>query len=130
MLLTPGKLGFGVGEIPEPLLPLGLETASYETVLGLDRFELSLGTVSFIARALNLYSPLLQGSVVVGFEVRLWQKGSLDTRGSDGIEENLGHCVIDPSATYTHAVVSSTVGERVSRTMIAGGGVLALVVHS
>ena len=115
----PGKLGFGVGEIPEPLLPLGLETASYETVLGLDRFELSLGTFSFIARA----QPVL---ATASGQRRGRLRGSPLAKGQPRYprerwhEENLGHCIIDPSATYTHDVVSQSFGPDKDR-FEAGG---------
>src|SRR6266849_5797812 len=58
-----GEFGFGVLELAQALLPLGLEAACDESVLGVDGAIAALGTLRLVAGALGGQTPLAEDAI-------------------------------------------------------------------
>lgn len=68
LLFAQRELGLGLGELDEGVLPVALQAAGDQTVLGLDLAVAALGALGLIGGALELQAPLAQRGVVVGLE--------------------------------------------------------------
>jgi len=98
-----GKLGLGLGQLAKRLLPVALETARDQAVLGLDLAIAALGPLCLIARPLDLKPPLRKPRVVVGLEhLGRTQRGLHAGRG-ERCEQRADHGLLDPPAADAHA---------------------------
>jgi hypothetical protein len=68
LLLAQGELGFGRGELLQRVLPVALQSARDESVLGLDLAVAALGPLCLVSGAFDLQPPLLQRGVLIGLE--------------------------------------------------------------
>ena len=68
MLFAQRELGLCLGELAECVLPVALQAAGDEPVLGLDLPIAALGPVSLVFGAFDLQPPLLERGVVVLLE--------------------------------------------------------------
>src|SRR6516164_288359 len=66
-LFATRKLGLGLVELAQAVLPLGLDAAGDEAVVGVDSAIATLGALRLVACALDRETPLRQRAVVVGF---------------------------------------------------------------
>ena len=68
LLFAQRQLGLGLGERAERVLPVALQAAGDEAVLGLDLAVAALGPLGLVSRALDLQPPLRERGVVVVLE--------------------------------------------------------------
>ncbi len=124
LLFTQREFGLCLGELAECVLPVALETARHEPVLGLDLAIAPLGTVGVVFGAFELQPPLLQRGVVVllerfgrlqrGLHAGWGERG--EQRAGDGLVDL---AAADPDAPFA-AVLDQDAGGA-SRTFTATG---------
>ena len=66
--MRPGELGFGLLELAQALLPLALEAAGDETVLGIDSAIAAFGTLCLVPGPFSGEPALGERIVAIGFE--------------------------------------------------------------
>src|SRR6266852_2647389 len=69
LLFPPLQLRFGGGEIAQTFFPFCFKSPCNESVFGLDRTILALGTFCFVASTFHSQTPLVQRCIVVRFEL-------------------------------------------------------------
>ena len=120
LLLAQRELGFGLGELAERVLPVALQAAGDEPVLGLDLAIATLGPIGLVSGALDLQPPLLQRGVVVLFErLGCLQRGLHAGRGERG-EQRAGDGLVDLSAADPHAPAAAVLDQDAGRAVIGG----------
>src|SRR5262249_25950655 len=90
------ELGFA--KLAEASFPFGLETASDETIVGVDGAVASLGTLGFIACTLYLTAPLGQCRVVLRLAEFHRAQRCFDSGRRDRGDERVGDGFVDPHA--------------------------------
>ena len=120
LLLAQRELGLGLGELAERVLPVALQAAGDEPVLGLDLAVAALGPVGLVSGALDLQPPLLQRGVVVLLERfgRL-QRGLHAGRGERG-EQRAGDGLVDLTAADPHAPAAAVLDQDAGGAVIGG----------
>src|SRR6516164_4843175 len=73
------KLGLGLFQFAQALLPLGLDATGDETVVGVDGAIATFGALRVVACPLDRETPLRQRAVVVGFDALRRGERGLDT---------------------------------------------------
>ena len=68
-MFTTRELRLGRLQLPQSILPLGLETARDRAVIGIDRTITALGALGAVARTFNVSPELRHGGLVIGFEL-------------------------------------------------------------
>src|SRR4029077_1791584 len=79
---APGELGFGLLELAQALLPLALEAAGDETVLGIDSAIAAFGTLCLVRATLGGELPRGERIVAIGFEPFGGGESGFETRWS------------------------------------------------
>src|SRR5271165_5356353 len=116
----PFEFRFCSGEIAQALFPLGFESACHESVFGLDRTILTLGSFGFIASAFHCQTPLTECCIVVGFELLHGQLCCFESRGRQSFEKSIGNGLIDLNTTDVQTVHSASANHILARAMISG----------
>ena len=101
MLFAQGELSLSFGKFAERVLPVALQAAGDEPVLGLDLAVAALGTVGLVFGALDLQPPLLERRVVVLFERFGRLQRGFDPGGGERGEERARDRLVDPCLLYT-----------------------------
>ena len=95
LLLAQRELGLGLGKRAERLLPVALQAAGDETVLGLDLAVATLGPLGLVSRLLDLQPPLRERGVVVVLERLGRGERRLHAGGGQRRQERAGDGVVD-----------------------------------
>ena len=103
LMLAHGEFGLGGGELRERLLPVALQAARDEPVLGLDLAVAALGALGLVAGALDLQPPLFERRVVVGFKRLGRAQRRLDAGGSERGQQRAGDRLVDLHAADAEA---------------------------
>ena len=131
LLFAQRELGLGLGELAERVLPVALQAAGDEPVLGLDLAIAALGSLGLVSGALDLQPPLLQRGVVVLLErFGGLQRGLHAGRGERG-EQRAGDGLVDLAAADPHTPVAAVLDQDAGGAVIGGALVpaAALIVH-
>ncbi len=117
--LAARQLDLGLCERSERPLPVALQPARDEPVLGLDLAVAALGALRLITGALDLQPPLPERLIVVGLE-RLGgdQRGLHARRGERG-EQRAGDRRVDPAAADPQTPATAALGDHRSRAVVA-----------
>src|SRR5208283_4871091 len=116
----PFEFGFYSGEIAQALFPLGFESACHESVFGLDRTILTLGSFGFIASAFHCQTPLTECCIVAGFDLLHGQLCCFESRGRQSFEKSIGNGLIDLNTAHVQTVHSASANHILARAMISG----------
>ena len=95
LVLAQRELGLGVGELAERVLPVALEAAGDEPVLGLDLAVAALGPLGLVLGALDLQPPLLERGVVVLLERLGGVQRGLHAGGGERGQQRAGDRLVD-----------------------------------
>jgi hypothetical protein len=96
---APGELGFGLLELAQALLPLALEAAGDEAVLGIDSAIAAFGTLCLVPGALGGEPPLGERIVAIGFAPFGGGERGFETRWSKRGENGACNRVVDLHCT-------------------------------
>ena len=128
LLLAQSELGFGRGELLQRVLPVALQSARDESVLGLDLAVAALGPLCLVSGAFDLQPPLLQRGVLIGLE----RLGGLQRRlhagwGERG-EQRLSDRLVDPAAADPQAPAAAVLDQDPAGAVVARAFVAATTV--
>jgi hypothetical protein len=119
------EFGLGGLQLAQSILPLGLETARDQAVIGIDGAVTAFGALRAVARTLDISAELLHGGLVIRFELL----GGLDRRfeacGRQRREERGCDRRIDLAATDVQTVLAAAVDDGLAGAVITGRGVAA-----
>ena len=120
LLLAQRELGLGLGELCERVLPVALQAAGDEPVLGLDLAIAALGPLGLVLGALDLQPPLLQRRVVVLLErLGRLQRGLHAGRRQRG-EQRAGDRLVDLTSADPQAPAAAVLDQDAARAVIGG----------
>src|SRR6266567_5734630 len=126
--LAPGEVGFGGFKRAQALLPLALEAAGHQPVVGIDGTIATLCALRFVGCPLHGKSPLLEHGLAIGFEVL----GSGESGGElgwlQGGNERLRDGLVDLHAADIEAIDPAALEENLARAMIPRRGRAAAIV--
>ena len=113
-------LGLGLGQLTKRLLPVALEAARDQAVLGLDLAVAALGPLCLIARPLDLKPPLRKSRVVVGLEHLGRTQRGLHAGRRERCEQRADHGLLDSPAADAHAPAPAVLDQVAARAVIGG----------
>lgn len=127
-LLSPFQLRLGGLQRTQCLLPLPLQRAGDQAIVGIDGAIAALSAVDGELRPLHVEPPLLESRFPVAFQAL----GSFD-RGSESrrlkrLQESRGHGFIDLHAADIEAIDAPAFDDDLASTMIAGCRIAAAIV--
>lgn len=113
----------------QSLLPLRLEPACHQPVVGIDRAIAALGALDLLVGALDRQAPLGQGAVVIGLQQLRRTHRCPQAGGCHSAQEGMDHGLVDLRATDVQAVHAATIDDALVRALVARRLVLAAVVR-
>src|SRR6266545_679876 len=128
-LLAAGQLGLGRRDLGELGLPVALQPAGDQAVVGVDGQVAPLGQPGLVVGALDFQAPLPERGVVVGLQPLGGGHRGLDAGGGERRAERLGDGLVDLPAADAQAVDPAAVDQVAAGAVVAGPGVAAAVVH-
>ena len=120
LLFAQRELGLGLGELAECVLPVALQAAGDEPVLGLDLAIAALRSVGLVSGALDLQPPLLQRGVVVLLERFGRLQRGLHAGGGERGQQRAGDGLVDLTAADSHAPFAAVLDEDAGGAVIGG----------
>ena len=97
--LAPAKFSLGVGQCLQRLLPVGFQAAGDQPVVRIDSQVAPLGLGRVIAGPLDLATPLCEGGVHAGLQLRGRVQAGLQPGRRQGSQERGGDGSVDADAT-------------------------------
>src|SRR5207245_782498 len=114
---------FCSGQIPQTILPFGLQSASDQAIFRLHGPIAPLGSLRFIASALYFQTPLRQSSVVVGLELFDRQPSRFDRRWRDGFQKSIRYGLLNRCPADVETVHAASVDQIFAGAVITGSRV-------
>ena len=118
-LFATRKLGLGLLEFTQAVLPFGFETTSDEAVVGVDGAIATLGALRLVACALDRETPLRQRVVVIGFDALGRSERGLDTARRERGKHGVRHRLVDLHGADAKAVDAATIDDALAGAVIA-----------
>src|SRR6516165_1960652 len=118
-LFATRKLGLGLVELAQAVLPLGLDAAGDEAVVGVDSAIATLGALRLVACALDRETPLRQRAVVVGFDALGRGERGLDAERRERSKHGVRHRLVDLHGADAEAVDAAAVDDALAGAVIA-----------
>src|SRR5246127_2563512 len=104
LLFPSSQFCLGNSKIAQAFFPFRFQSACNESVFGLNRTILTLGTFCFVARTFHRQTPLTERCIVVSFELLYGELCCLESRGRQSFEKGVHHGLIDLNAADVQAV--------------------------
>src|SRR5262249_43933216 len=108
------KLGFGFFEFAQAILPLGLDAAGDETVVGIDGAMATLGALRLVARTFDCEAPLCQSFITVGFEALCGGDSGLDPKRRDRGKHGARNRFVDLYGTDVETVDATAIHDALA----------------
>jgi len=110
-LLATRKLGLGVLDLAQADLPLVLDAAGDEAVVGVHSPIAAFGALRVAARTVDRETPLRQRAVVVGFDALGRGERGLDTKRRERGKHGARHRLVDLHGADGEAVDAATIDD-------------------
>ena len=118
LVLAKRELGLGGGERCERLLPIALQAAGDEAVLGLDSAVAPLGALRLILGALDLQPPLLERGVVIVLERLGRGERGLHSGGRERGQQRVGDRLVDLGTADPQSPLAAALDEHAARAVV------------
>src|SRR5574339_519102 len=119
MLLPLPQLILRRRQISQAAFPFCFQSAGDQTILRFDSTVTPLHTLGFVTCAFHLQPPLLESGVAISLELLECEQRRIDGGRSDGLQERMGHGLIDAYTTDAEAVNSASFDKILARAVIA-----------
>jgi hypothetical protein len=115
----PGELGFGLLELAQALLPLTLEAARDEAVLGIDSATAAFGTLCLVPGTLGGELPLGERILAIGFEPFGGGESGFKTSWSKPGEDGACNRAVDLHCAHAQTVDATTIDDIFAGAVVA-----------
>ena len=129
MLLAAGELSLRGLKVGQALLPLALQPARDEPVVGVDRPIAALRAGRLVSGPLSAEPPLLERRLGIEFKALGRGEGGGELDRLERGQERPGDRLVDLHPADVEAIATVALDTRLARAMVAGGDVTSAVVR-